>query len=120
MAGAVVALREGVFRLEFASGGALTQLAPPPLDPSLHPFNEGACDAAGRFWIGVMFDPLHPEAQQQTPAQQQKSSLHGFTLKAGLRREPDAAELHNGMAWSPDGHQFYLFHNQSREILPMS
>src|SRR5947209_7182881 len=30
--GAVVALREGVFRLEFASG-SLARLAPPPFDP---------------------------------------------------------------------------------------
>ena len=109
MAGAVVALREGVFRLEFASG-ALTRLAPPPFDPSVHRFNEGACDAAGRFWIGVMFDPLHSGAQPQ------KSSLHSFSLKDGLRLEPDAAELHNGMAWSPDGRLFYLSHSQSREI----
>jgi len=65
-----VALRVGMVRLEFASG-ALTQLAPPSFDPSLHRFNEGACDAAGRFWIGVKFDPLHPEARQQTAAQQQ-------------------------------------------------
>ena len=109
MGGAVVALREGVFRLEFASG-ALTRLAPPPFDPSLHRFNEGACDAAGRFWIGVMFDPLRSGAQPQ------KSSLHSFTLKDGLRLEPDAAELHNGMAWNPDGRLFYLSHSQSREI----
>ena len=55
--GAVVALRQGIFRLEFASG-SLTQLAPPPFDPALFRFNEGACDTAGRFWVGVMFDPL--------------------------------------------------------------
>ena len=42
----------GVKEVEFASGD-LTPLAPPPFDPSLHRFNEGACDAAGRFWIGV-------------------------------------------------------------------
>jgi sugar lactone lactonase YvrE len=55
--GAVVALRQGIFRLDFASG-SLTQLAPPPFDPTLFRFNEGACDAAGRFWVGVMFDPV--------------------------------------------------------------
>jgi hypothetical protein len=41
--GAVVALRQGIFRLDFASG-SLTQLAPPPFDPTLFRFNEGACD----------------------------------------------------------------------------
>jgi sugar lactone lactonase YvrE len=107
--GAVVALREGIYRLDFASG-SLTRLAPPPYDPALFRFNEGACDVAGRFWVGVMFDPLDDSALPQ------ESSLHSFTLREGLRREPDAAELHNGMAWSPDGRRFYLSHSLRREV----
>ena len=75
----------------------MTLLAPPPFDPALFRFNEGACDAAGRFWVGVMFDPLDDAIPPQ------ESSLHSFTLREGLRTEPDSAELHNGMAWSPDG-----------------
>lgn len=108
-AGAVVALRYGIFRLEFDSG-SLTQLAAQPFDPNLFRFNEGVCDTAGRFWIGVMFDPLDSALSPR------KSSLHSFTLRDGLRSEPDAAELHNGMAWSPDGHRFYLSHSNSREV----
>jgi len=107
--GAVVALRRGIFRLDFTSG-ALTRLAPPPFDPALFRFNEGTCDSAGRFWVGVMFDPLDDAAPPR------KSSLHSFTLADGLRPEPDAAELHNGMAWSPDGRLFYLAHSQSQEV----
>lgn len=71
--GAVVALRTGMFRLDFAFG-SLMQLAPPPFDPALFRFNEGACDSTGRFWVGVMFDPL-----DGTPPAQ-KSSLHSFTM----------------------------------------
>ena len=107
--GAVVALRRGIFRLEFASG-SLTRLAPPPFDPALFRFNEGICDSAGRFWIGVMFDPLDDTAPPQ------EFSLHSFTLTGGLHPEPDVAELHNGMAWSPDGRVFYLSHSQRQEI----
>ena len=111
LSGAVVAIRQGVFRLDFGSGG-MTKLADPPFDPALHRFNEGACDATGRFWIGVMFDPLDPAAQ---PAQ--RSLLHSFTLDEGLRPESDASELHNGMAWSPDGRVFFLSHSLRHEIL---
>ncbi len=111
--GAVVALRQGIFRLDFASG-SLARLAPPPFDPALFRFNEGVCDAAGRFWVGVMFDPR----DEAVPPQ--KSSLHSFTLAEGLRLEPDAAELHNGMAWSPDGCRFYLAHSQRREVFAYS
>ncbi len=107
--GAVAALRQGIFRLDFPSG-SLTQLAPPPFDPALFRFNEGACDSAGRFWVGVMFDPLEDAAPPQ------KSALHSFTMAQGLRQEPDAAELHNGMAWSPDGRLFYLSHSRRREV----
>ena len=107
---AVVALRTGLFRLDLASG-ALALLAPPPFDPALHRFNDGACDASGRFWIGAMFDP--PQDGGQPPV---KEALCSFTLGEGLRREPDAAELHNGMAWSPDGRRFYLSHTQSQDI----
>jgi len=108
--GAVVALREGIFALDFASD-TLRRLAPVPFDPALFRFNEGACDSAGRLWIGVMFDPLKPGAAPQ------QGPLHSFRLGSGLQLEPDAAVLHNGMAWSGDGHTFYLSHSQSGEIL---
>lgn len=109
-AGAVVALREGVFRLNLESG-ALDRLAEPPFDPALFRFNEGACDANGRFWVGVMFDPLAGSSPEQP------GRLHSFTLRGGLRNEPDAAELHNGMAWSADGATFFLSHSAKRQII---
>jgi sugar lactone lactonase YvrE len=108
--GAVVALRQGLFNLDLESG-ALRLLAPPPFDPALFRFNEGACDANGRFWIGVMFDPL----KGSPPAQ--PGRLHSFTFKEGLRYEPDAAELHNGMAWGGDGKTFFLSHSNTGEII---
>ena len=108
--GALVALREGIHRLDLASG-ALDLLVAPPFDPALFRFNEGACDAAGRFWVGVMFDP-----RDGTPPKQ-PGRLHSFTLEGGLREEPDAAELHNGMAWSEDGTTFFLSHSDAGEII---
>jgi sugar lactone lactonase YvrE len=107
---AVVALREGVLRLDLGSG-TLTRLAPAPFDPVLTRFNEAACDSAGRFWIGTMFDPRPGAECDPVPA-----ALHSFTLTGGLRHEPDAAELHNGMAWSADERLYYLAHSQRREI----
>ena len=106
---ALVALRSGLCKLSLASGG-LTRLLPPPFDPATHRFNEGACDPSGRFWIGVMFDPLDP-SRPALPA-----SLHSFTRADGLRAEPDEAELHNGMAWSADGRTMFLTHSNARII----
>lgn len=108
--GAVVALRQGLFRLDLDSG-ALELLAPPPFDPALFRFNEGGCDAKGRFWIGVMFDPLKGSTSPQA------GRLHSFTFEEGLREEPDAAELHNGMVWSGDGETLFLSHSNSGEVI---
>lgn len=103
---ALVALRYGIHRLDLATG-ALKLLAPPPFDPRLFRFNEGQCDDKGRFWVGVMFDPI----DGSPPAQ--RGALHSFTLDEGLRRENDEAELHNGMALSADGRRFFLSHSNS-------
>jgi sugar lactone lactonase YvrE len=107
--GALVALRAGLHRLDFASG-TLTLLAESPFDPRLFRFNEGACDAKGRFWIGVMFDPL------ESGPEREKGALHSFTLEGGLKLEADVSDLHNGMAWSPDDRTFYLSHSYERRI----
>ena len=108
-AAALVALRTGLHRLEFATGD-LTLLASPPFDPAMHRFNEGGCDPTGRFWVGVMFDPVDPDSPARPGA------LHSYTQAGGIRAEPDAAELHNGMAWSVDGSRMFLAHSQRREI----
>ena len=102
---ALVALRHGLAWLDLESGG-LVQVTPPPFDPALHRFNESACDSRGRFWIGTMFDPLDPEEKEQRAA-----GLFTYTTTEGLRRAPDEALLHNGMAWSPDERLFYLAHS---------
>jgi sugar lactone lactonase YvrE len=107
---ALVALRSGLFWLDLRSGG-LTGIAPPPFDPALHRFNESACDTRGRFWIGTMFDPLDPRAKVPEPA-----GLFTYTTAEGLRRAPDEAQLHNGMAWSPDERLFYLAHSNSHMV----
>jgi sugar lactone lactonase YvrE len=107
---ALVALRSGLFWLDLASG-SLTEIAPPPFDPDLHRFNEGACDSRGRFWIGTMFDPRNPRAKKPEPA-----GLFTFTTAEGLRRAPDESQLHNGMAWSPDERLFYLAHSYSHVV----
>jgi sugar lactone lactonase YvrE len=106
---AVVALRYGLHRLDLHSGG-LRLIAPPPFDPKSFRFNEGICDHTGRFWVGVMFDPLDDTAVPQ------RGHLHSFTLQGGLRPEDDQAELHNGMAIGRDGIRFFLSHSNEGSI----
>ncbi len=107
--GALVALRSGLARLDFATG-TLTPIAPAPFDPALFRFNEGGCDPAGRFWVGVMFDPADPANSPR------RGSLHSYTTTDGLQPAADAARLHNGMAWSADGSRMFLSHSNLGQI----
>ena len=54
--GAIVALRSGIFALDFFSG-KLAKFCDPPFDPRIHRFNEVDCDPSGRLWLGTMLDP---------------------------------------------------------------
>jgi sugar lactone lactonase YvrE len=107
---ALVALRSGLFALSLATG-SLGLVAKAPWDPQRYRFNEGACDHAGRFWVGCMFDPKPGHAADPAPG-----PLHCWTGAAGLMRQADEAKCHNGMGWSPDGATFYLSHSQERSI----
>lgn len=111
--GALVALRHGLFGLDFQTC-LLTKLAAAPFDSGMFRFNEGGCDPSGRFWIGVMFDPAKATATSRM------GRLHSFTFSGGLRREPDFAELHNGMAWTEDGSTMFVTHGEDSAIFQYS
>lgn len=104
-AGALVALRSGLFRLDFSTGDT-SLVVPTPFDPNLYRFNEGICDASGRFWVGVMFDPL-PGIAAATGA----AALHSFTFAKGLVAASDRSDLHNGFAWNTSGDAFHWSHS---------
>ncbi len=109
LAGALVALRTGIFHLHFATG-ALAPVASAPFDPAMFRFNDGGCDPEGRFWVGVMFDPACPDSPPQP------GTLHSFTPGDGLRPQADMADLHNGLAWSADGKRMFVTHSNQKEI----
>jgi sugar lactone lactonase YvrE len=54
--GLIVALRRGFVQLD-TDTGAVTDLAPAPYDTATTRFNDGRVDAAGRFWVGTIFEP---------------------------------------------------------------
>ncbi len=109
-AGAIVALRNGLFDLDFAAG-KLAKLFDAPFDSHTHRFNEADCDSNGRLWIGTMFDP-NPDACS-TPT---KGNLYSFTESDGLLEQDDRSLLHNGFAWTPDGKELFLAHSREGRI----
>jgi len=110
---ALLALRSGLKRLTLASG-ALELLAAAPFDPRLYRFNEGACDARGRFWVGTLFDPHRPA--DEVGAAARRGPWYSFTEAEGLEPHPDFAEVPNGLAWDPSGHTLYLAHSKEKLI----
>lgn len=60
-------------------------------------FNDGACDAFGRFWVGTMDRQL----------QEQVGCLYRIDNDLRVRRMASGFGLSNGIAWSPDGTTMY-------------
>lgn len=97
--GLVAALRDGFYRLEPASGNLHKIADAPghPYDAATMRFNDGRCDAAGRFWAGAMYEPRTAAAAGV------------FVLERGQVREgwgpahAAGVKVSNGLAFSLDG-----------------
>lgn len=108
---ALVALRLGLCRLDLASG-RLVPLTRAPFDARTHRFNESACDASGRLWLGTMFEP--PDGYEVEPA---PDALYSYAPGEGLRRHEVSPMTANGFAWSVDGRWFYAADTRAGTIV---
>lgn len=68
-----------------------------PHGPELR-LNDGACDPAGRFWVGSM------ALDEASGA----GALYRYSPDAGLERVLSEVTLSNGLGWTPDGHGMYF------------
>jgi sugar lactone lactonase YvrE len=59
--------------------------------------NDGACDPAGRFWVGTM-------AYDERPG---GGALYRYSSAAGIDVVLDEVTLSNGIGWSADGSRMY-------------
>jgi sugar lactone lactonase YvrE len=77
-----------------------------PLGPPLMPpgqarrFNDGGCDPAGRFLIGSL-------ALDDEQADRHAEALFRLEFGGAVSTLDDDLGLSNGLAWSPDGTEFY-------------
>ena len=94
--GLMVALRSGFAHLNTVSG-ELTPVADAPYDPATTRFNDGRVDAAGRFWVGTLYEPRDKQAAQM------------FCLQHGKVRQiwSGGMTVSNGLAFSPDQRSLY-------------
>ena len=92
----VVALREGFARFNPVSG-VFTPIAVAPYDTATARFNDGKVDAAGRFWVGTLYEPK--DAQNAAM----------YVLERGAVRQVaiDPTTTSNGLAFTLDGLHMY-------------
>lgn len=95
--GLIVAGRSGFAHFDNRTG-VITDIAGAPYDQSKIRCNDGRCDAAGRFWVGTIYEP-----RDQAHAEM-------LCLERGHLRQVwhGGMTVSNGLAFSPD--QTTLFH----------
>ena len=103
--GMIIAMRSGIVLLDTTSG-SLTPLLDAPYDVSQMRFNDGRCDAAGRFWAGTLYEPKD----------QALGSLfcidHGVIHDAGT-----PVTVSNGVAFSTDYRTLYHADTTAHRIM---
>lgn len=104
----VLAMRDGVWRFDPATGRR-TELAGPPYDPATERFNDGKCDPGGRFWCGTIYEPRKPAL----------AALYRLDPQGTLTRQADGVTVSNGLGWSPDGRTMYWSDTTSHTIFAM-
>ena len=102
----LVALRSGIHRYD-PSSRQLSLLAAADYDTATRRFNDGRCDARGRFWVGTMYEPRNASL----------GSLYCFDPAKGLSiKLPDSVIVANGMAFSPDERSFYISDSTAHKV----
>lgn len=102
--GLLIAMRSGIALLDTTSD-QLTHILDAPYDPATTRFNDGRCDAAGRLWLGSVYEPRdYPNAAL-------------FCFERGVLRDSGKrATVSNGVAFSPDNKTLYHSDTTSHQI----
>lgn len=108
----IVALRDGVYRFSPATN-VFSLLAPAPFDTKRFRFNDGKCDAAGRFIAGSISEQkMHHDAQLFRLAPSPAGAPHPCQLVACAGDVMTA----NGLAFSPDSQTAYWADTRAHRI----
>lgn len=107
--GLVITLRRGLAFFDPASG-RLQRLTEPEPERTANRFNDGKCDARGRFWGGTMdFDAEAPTG-----------ALYCFDPDTRARRAFDAGyAVCNGPTWSLDGRTMFFNDTVRRNVMAL-
>jgi sugar lactone lactonase YvrE len=96
----IVALVDGIYRLDLVTGGVTPLFQPVPADPRIR-FNDGKMDRFGRFLCGSMGIHADPFGQLFRVDAAGGSTVRSSVLASGIR-------ISNTLCFSPDGGTMYF------------
>lgn len=96
--GLIVTLRRGFALFDPATGDEPRYLNQPEAALPGNRFNDGKCDAQGRFWAGTM------DFACEAPT----GALYRYDPDGRCTRHDDGFAVTNGPTWSADGHTLYF------------
>jgi sugar lactone lactonase YvrE len=102
----LVALRDGLYLLDTGSGVLASTSSAAPYDPSTTRFNDGRCDAAGRLWVGSIYEP------RDRPGGTLYQVEHGAIVD-----QCKPVTVSNGLAFSPDNQVIYHADTRAHQIM---
>ncbi|WP_405172355.1 SMP-30/gluconolactonase/LRE family protein [Paenibacillus sp. FSL H8-0280] len=101
----VVALRSGFYTYNLLTG-ARHAIEDPEQEKDTNRFNDGKCDAQGRFWAGTM--SMNNESKA--------GSLYCLEQGQPVRTMVQGVSTSNGLGWSPDRQTMYYIDTPTRAI----
>lgn len=106
--GLIIGMRDGIYCAPEWQA-ELKCLAPAPFNTTQQRFNDGKCDAQGRFWTSSLYEPKD----------QALAKLYCYTGQgddAGLTEHLTGITTGNGLAWSPDNCKLYFADTPSHQV----
>jgi sugar lactone lactonase YvrE len=104
--GVVLAMNRSFYALDLQTDQP-TFLAGPPDEPTSNRFNDGKCDAMGRFWAGTMpFKGSDPTG-----------SVYCLDVDLTVRHMFGKVRCSNGIAWSPDNTTMYYIDTPTKQVV---
>ncbi|GAF64476.1 hypothetical protein BTS2_1369 [Bacillus sp. TS-2] len=103
--GVILALESGFARLG-KDYKTLEKLENPEPDKPENRFNDGKCDAVGRFWAGTM-----PKKSGH-----QEAALYCINDELQVKKKINKVGLSNGLAWSINNDYMYFIDTHTRQV----
>lgn len=104
--GVLMAMEDGFYTYDPTSGKLRFRCNPEGRKPNTR-FNDGKCDAAGRFWAGTM-------SLRDVPEQ---GALYCLEPDFTIRTVIENVTCSNGIAWSPDNRSMYYIDSPTRRVM---